>query len=432
VTGRETVLAGFGIETITPDRPLPLAGVGENWVGREVLDDLHVRALYLAHEDVEIVLVSLDVLYVSRSFCCQLEHWLTQKHSVPADHLFVAATHTHCAPLLLDTSFGGLSADLKFVAEVIGKTKLAINAAIGQTMEASIEVAMAPASVSINRRARRLDRSALGRLRLKRPMANRPNFSAPVDNTVRALWLRAHSAADPDIVLVGAGCHPSILRGEMYSADFPGHIEDALNARCKRPVRAIFLQGFSGNTRAKLLETAPLAIWPAGRAFEWAFDHSRFRKDSLVSDAEWVAGMIAAAVAGARRSPPADVCLSAAVTELDLPIDARDSERKVERKVPFRIRTWAVSDQVRLLGLEGEVFSEFALWLAADDEATGTMTIPVGCVGGIAGYVPTAASLAEGGYEIDRSRDLFNLPNRFAPEIEQVLKAGIRSHLRQS
>jgi hypothetical protein len=59
----------------------------------------------------------------------------------------------------------------------------------------------------------------------------------------------------------------------------------------------------------------------------------------------------------------------------------------------------------------------------AGDAAAGGMTIPVGCVGGIAGYIATAATLSEGGYEVGEIRKNFDLPRRFSPRTGTILES---------
>ena len=320
---------GFGVETITPSKTMPLAGFGPDRLGRQVLDDLKIRAVYLSDGSTELVLVSVDALYVSRSFCAKLEQWLASTHSIPNANLFVAATHTHSAPSLLDWEISGVSVEAAYIQFVLEKAKLAIIQAIQTMFEAKVEYAKAPSQISINRRARRLDRVAMRRLKMRQTMANRPNPQGPVDNTVHAIWLRARSESDTDIALVAVGCHPSILRGDTYSADFPGRIESELQRRENKPAHVVFVQGFSGNSRARILKAAPFAVWPLGSAFDWMFDRSRFRKNSAVEDVEWVAGAIAAAIANAPKSPCDEIRLDAKVTEVHLPLEGTASASRL-------------------------------------------------------------------------------------------------------
>jgi len=261
-----------------------------------------------------------------------------------------------------------------------------------------------------------------------------------------------------DIVLISAGCHPSIIREDVYSADFPGLIEHQLNGINRRPARVLFVQGFSGDSRPRLLTTAPMAVWPPGRGFDWLFDRKKFRKNSLVGDANWVAATLAKSIAQAPAAPMLALRLSARRVEVSLALDEipdfeqlqrlADSESEPEwRKryarfalaaygdgaiVPIRVHRWSLGSALCVVGLEGEIFSEISGWMDREYGDQGLNTIPAGCVGGMVGYIPTASDLAAGGYEIDRSRTLFGLPSRFAHSAEGALKNGINEVLADS
>jgi len=444
--------AGFGIATITPDRSLPLAGISGKRFGNQALDNLKVRAIAVTHADTTLVLVSVDVLYVSRTFCDQLGSWLGQNFGITGDNLLVAATHTHCAPLLFDRYFQDVLTDNEFTAHAMAGAQSAISTAIESQSEAVIEFSSSSANVSINRRAQRLDRVEMRRFRLRRSIANRPNPRGPVDNTVRTIRFRMRVPDHPDIVLISAGCHPSIIREDVYSADYPGLIEHHLNEINSRPAQVLFVQGFSGDSRPLLLATAPMAVWPPGRGFDWLFDRQKFRKNSLVSDANWVAATLAKSIAQAPVAPLAALRLSARRVEVSLALDETpdfdqlrglaESESEPEWRqnyarfalaaydegaiVPIRVHRWSLGAALCIVGLEGEIFSEFSSWMDREYKDQGLNVVPAGCVGGMVGYIPTAADLAEGGYEIDRSRTMFGLPSRFAKSVEGALKNGIK------
>lgn len=440
------VEVGFASAAITPSTALPLAGFEVERKGNAVRDELFVRALVVRSGTVTLVLLVLDVLYVSRSFCRRVEAWAAQTHGITREHIFIAATHTHCAPSITNTYFSGTPVVAEYLERVVQQSCAAITQAMADPSAAGIRAGAAHSAHSINRRSRRWDTAALRRLRLRRETLNRPNPRGPVDNTVRCLWFGRED--EPEIFVVAAGCHPSLVRTGHYSADFPGAIERHLQEMLGRAVVVLFVQGFSGDTRARLVETAPFAVWPPGALVEYALDHTRFRKDSDAADVERTASMIADA---ARITPlrPVHPALSGSVREIRLPLEARpdrtrlghaaahggsDRERHSAahalatwsdtQDVSFEVRTWNVGQGVGLVGLEGEIFSEYAAHICARAPAGG-LAIPVSCVGGMLGYVPTAASLAAGGYEVDRSRSLFGLPSRLAPASERVILEAV-------
>ncbi len=429
---------GFGIADITPDRPLQLAGIENTRRGREALDALKVRALCVTKGAEHLVLVAIDTLYVSRRLCERLEGWLEREHGIPGKNLFVTATHTHCAPLLLKSYREGEGLDEAYVNYVDEQVRSAIEAALNSTEEATVSYGSGSASVSINRRSKRVDRDGLRRMRPSNVMRNRPNPRGSVDNLVRCVRFETRSVNALDTLLVNVGCHPSIIRNDVYSADFPGFIQEQLRSRTGREQNVIFLQGFSGDTRARLLEFVNFAVWPPGRFIDWLFDRQRFRKNSLRDDAAWVAREIVQAILTMNMTGLSTPKLSAEWTQVPLALSpgsagtevvnaaVAEASRPRGDDVSLRMRVWSLSDDLQLVGLEGEIFSDYANWMATALQSQTGLIMPVSCVGGMIGYIPTEAALMQGGYEVDRSRPLFGLTDRFAPSLERTLKDSIR------
>jgi len=451
--------AGYGERSITPRRPLELAGVGGapragSVDGAAGGDELKVRAAALRHDAQTLVLLSFDLLYLSRDLCDGLEEWLAENHGIPGENLFPCATHTHGAPLILDVFFDTPTVDGEYLNAVEDAARQALDEALNDFAPASMSYGAAETSLSINRRALRLDRSALKLGLISRQILNRPNASGPVDNNVYSLRLMREAGNGGDIVIVCVGCHPSIMRDNHVSADFPGRIEDQLTQQ-GATAKVVFVQGFSGDTRARLAEAAPFAVWPPSRLFNWLFDRHRFRKDSDTNDADNVAGRIAEALTTTDYTLISKPNFSACKATASLPLEALapvsefeqaaadgkpgDPSARMNRYVfenynamsslAFRLRRWALSDELQIIGFEGEMFSEYAHWLGQDIQNGAVMNIPASCVGGMVGYIPTTASLDLGGYEVDRSRPLFGIPARFSKAAEGELKAAVHALL---
>lgn len=89
---------GYAHQIITPvlDRPVYLAGFGQNRQARSVHDDLYVRALALAVGESCLVLAALDLLGLSRSHCREIERRVNER--APGTRLVLACTHTHHGP----------------------------------------------------------------------------------------------------------------------------------------------------------------------------------------------------------------------------------------------------------------------------------------------------------------------------------------------
>ncbi|MBS1704795.1 MAG: hypothetical protein JST40_02895 [Armatimonadetes bacterium] len=92
-----TLYVGFGTASIVPPEPLPLGGYTAR---KDALmlddgkgDDLKVRVLVIKRGDMKVAIASADLLTIPASLNDAVE-----EHLDPTLHLYLAATHTHCAP----------------------------------------------------------------------------------------------------------------------------------------------------------------------------------------------------------------------------------------------------------------------------------------------------------------------------------------------
>lgn len=89
---------GYAQTVITPplERPVYLAGFGQNRRAQSVHDELYVRGLALVAGETRLVLLALDLLGYGRERCQAVEARLQQTH--PGVKLLIACTHTHHGP----------------------------------------------------------------------------------------------------------------------------------------------------------------------------------------------------------------------------------------------------------------------------------------------------------------------------------------------
>jgi hypothetical protein len=89
---------GYAQNTITPslDRPVFLAGFGQNRPAETIHDPLFVRALALAADQTRLVLCSLDLIGF---FSLDVQDVIQRVHEKsPGAHIIIASTHTHHGP----------------------------------------------------------------------------------------------------------------------------------------------------------------------------------------------------------------------------------------------------------------------------------------------------------------------------------------------
>ena len=90
---------GFGRMSITPQESVPLAGYGNNEkrMSVDVLDDLRVTCIAITDaQDKTLLLFSQDLISSYEEKAARAA--VSEATGIPADHIMLAATHTHSAP----------------------------------------------------------------------------------------------------------------------------------------------------------------------------------------------------------------------------------------------------------------------------------------------------------------------------------------------
>lgn len=441
-------MTGSAEVTITPPGSLALAGFDEKRFGLDVLDDLFVKAIIFQKDKKTLVLASLDLLWVSRRFCDDLRKWARRELGIPENSLMVTATHTHSGPQIRELSFDGCPVDKDYMDLVARRTRLALKQAFNALAPAKIEYGSGHTNIAINRRKFIVDPANLKRLRWHHKIANRPNPTGPRDDSLGVVWIKPLNG-ESVTVLINAACHPSIWRGEMYSADFPGYLGEILTERIGQPVRAVFLQGFSGNLKCRLKRRMSLKVWPPGRLFETLFDRIQFEKNASSEKVREVAEELAADILEVELLPFKEARFDSREVEANLSLEELPTVESLRQlselpdhvqssygaylldhygelgKVSVRVQCLDFGPSLCLVGVEGEVFCEYALWLRKRWKQNRKLVMTVGCCGGMVGYIPDEASHAQGGYEVERSLMTFGLPSGFSPQLEEKIKEAL-------
>jgi len=132
---------GSANRVITPDPLLPVSGgVGTPMPAVGKRGELTARAVVFRQGDVTVGIVALDLL----GFPSVLGDRVRAKVGrIPADHILIAATHTHSAPdcYAFPDGKGGHTGDLAYMNFVCDKTAEALNAALDHLQPAVLKIA---------------------------------------------------------------------------------------------------------------------------------------------------------------------------------------------------------------------------------------------------------------------------------------------------
>ena len=397
---RSGLNAGFAQVKITPSQPLRLAGISANRLGRRTRDDLFAKAMVFELRGRRIVLVSLDLLWIGREFCDTIRAWGQKELGLDPSSILVATTHTHGGPQAREFTFDGCDRDAEYLSLIQERAREAIREAVSRLAPVLVRYGTGMTEIAVNRRRQILDWGQMKRFRIGWQMANRPNFKGPRDAAIGAIRVEPLDGETPVTIIVNAACHPSIFRGEMYSGDFPGLLAGELSRREGRVVHVLFLQGFSGNLRSSQVVRSPLTFWPPSAAFAFWFDRIRFRKDSSEDHLKTVVFNLGRDIEAIRLRELDPDRLESEEVEIRLPLEAPPSRayfeglarsenpiqssfgrfwleaESIPEEVPLRLLSLSLGSQIGFLGVEGEVFCEYSLWLR---KLVGSrMVLPVG------------------------------------------------------
>ena len=96
-----TLLVGYARVDITPQSSVPLAGYGNTSMrmSRTIRDELYASCFAITdREENTILLMSIDLSRITTKEAEDVRAAAQQRFGIPADHVFIAGTHTHSAP----------------------------------------------------------------------------------------------------------------------------------------------------------------------------------------------------------------------------------------------------------------------------------------------------------------------------------------------
>ena len=216
--------AGFGKSELTPPMGVELAGYGYylNRCAQSVRDPLFARALLLEDGAMRALIISCDLLGLSREVCAAVfAHAKTL--GIAQENVLIVSIHTHTGPTIKYHEGCGFVND-GYVATVAPTICKAIDEAAAD-LDDMTGLAYFCEPFEGNH------------------IYNRTIKNGPVDRHVRGFSL--NRAAKADIVVVSAACH-GVFRGRVtaVSADFAGEICRLLN---EKGVHGLYLNGLCGD-----------------------------------------------------------------------------------------------------------------------------------------------------------------------------------------
>ena len=222
--------AGASRVSITPEKPVPLAGYGARLgkPSRGILDPVYVRALVLDDGKSKIALVSADILLILADLKKEVEE---KVKNLGLDGILLGATHTHSGP-------GGYS-DI-FIVEL---------AVLGGYKPWYREFLVNQMAKAIREAKENLKPARLGSVVGKAPgfNINRRDPEGPTDPALGVIKITDFSET-PIAYLINYTAHPTCLsdRNMKISGDWVGVLEREIEEKSP-PAVALFFNGALGD-----------------------------------------------------------------------------------------------------------------------------------------------------------------------------------------
>jgi hypothetical protein len=409
---------------LTPrDLPVRLGGYSEGECAVRVESDLEVNCVAISDGSETLVLVSLDLLYVTHALRERVTRGLADL-GIQSQALFISASHTHHAPAIDETKPLLGEPETEYRDSIATTIVESIRDALtGPRSTVEVRVATGEASIGENRRRRRLVRLTKRGLRINE-VATGPNPDGPTDSAVSVVELRTEGGTLAFIW--SAACHPTeIGTGKLVSAHWPGVVNRKLRglhaseSDATNGPAVLFMQGFCGDVRPPSGERprglmAALRRIRLGRTFAPLSEKEYSRWSESAAD-----DVCAIALRTSELARPNS--LDCARTEKP----ATDFANGAEGLPPVSFHRVSLGDIV-IIGVSAEPVSGYASQLRA--LVPDKLVIPVGYIDHVVGYWPTAEMYSEGGYEVTGHCSSFAITS-CRPDIEEQVIRGCREVL---
>lgn len=412
---------GAARERITPRSPVqvcPFRSLPER-NGRlmeGVAGDLFCSALYMERGGWDVLLLSADLLWLPGEACARVAACVAEACGVPAERCLIATTHTHSSPQTLDGAPFYGDAEPEYVEWAVRRMVRAACRACETAVEGRAryrEHRLAdPPFAGRNVFVR--DRLAGGVRCLRAARPGTPN-----DPVVRSLVCTDLDGA-PMAVVLGLAAHPVFNFRNKISPDYPGELRGLVCRRLGADVPVLFLQGFDGDVRPAYYRNAPLER--LYRLLRFGSGARLFRGDLSGLEADFAARVAAeldfAAPCVEPPEPCAPQCRAVELAPHGEGPGPDDRLRLVRLDLP---------GGPSLLAANAEIFSAYAPLACEAGRGAGLSVLPVGCAGGMFGYVPDAEMFGHGvGYELESWRN-FGRPGPLPPGFASEFAAALRS-----
>jgi len=397
-TGRLKI--GAVKKDITPPLPANLSGYIRRFgKATKIHDPLLAHLLLIDNGINQILLISLDILFVSSELSSRLRQAVSEELNMDEKNILVAAIHTHSAPGIHTFRDEGIRD--KAWEEDVFQTVVEGAAEAGQRLEeASIGIGMGSSTIGRNRRKE----------------------GGPLDPNFPLICFFGKQDR-PLAVIANYGCHPVVLdeKNLLITADYVHYFRKSLSERLSSDILTLFFTGASGDVdpveRGSFsiaerlgLELAEEALKIISKTESRTNIVIEARESSLKIPYGWVPDIQAAEEAYQSTRRKYEEAMRSRNREsqkiqrafLLWAEELREKALKSElpKSLECRLQCLQLGEAV-FLSYPFELFSSVSLSLR--EKSAVKHLFMVGYANGYFGYLPDRNSIREGGYEVEEA-----------------------------
>ncbi len=399
------LLVGIYRVDITP----PVGDVHYRGTSTAVADPLWAKVLYLSQGDVQAALVFCDVISVRYDLAQSIRRQAAEATGIPAEHIAVAATHTHTG---------------RFASEGPDQTLATIAAAVETARQRARPMALLDGTaqqhgLAFNRRFLMKD----GTVRFN-PGFQNPEIVktvGPIDPEVGIVLLRDPESEEPLASLTSFALHLDTVANTQYSADYPYFIEQTLREELGEPFESLFGLGPCGNVNHFDVSGPPPTPGHEGITRHIGVTLGRTILEALpdLKPARPSLAVLQTVVdAPLQTYTDAELAWAESYQQTRQPLvqERVFLQQRRARKIlslaemrarwgetyPLEVQVFRLSDQAAVVTLPGEIFVELGLAIKAQSPFRTTLIVEL--ANDAPAYIPNREAFPQGDYEVINSR----------------------------
>ena len=445
VASADELLAGFAAVDITPPLGYRMSGYFSERLSTGTHDPLYAKALVLKQGDVQAAIVICDLIGLHANVTQQARKLAQQQTKIPADHICVAATHSHTAPLYsgalreyfhrraVEKHGRDPQEEVDYPKLLATKIAEAIVAAAKSAEPVKLTAGMGEEkTLSFNRRFHMKDGTVVFN-----PGRQNPNIvrvAGPIDPDLGLALFRSVKSNEPVGLLTVFALHLDTTGGTQFSADYPYYLQETLHGRLGKTFHSLFGAGTCGDINHIDVSQAPVKnptkteaerIGTAlGEKVLSRLDQLTARTPRLevrrgtieVPKQQYSAEKIAEAIERMAKVGTRELSFIEQVEATKIV----DLQLRPGDKIALEVQVFRLSDDAAIVCLPGEVFVE--LGQAIKQASPFKTTLVMELCNDTPAYIPTQKAFAEGSYETVNSRVVTGSGEKMVELAIQLLK----------